>query len=55
MAEVLNNIETNRLRNERLLEHVALNTERHPDNYVTLFLSFHPLFSSNLYALQGTP
>ncbi|KAK1661202.1 hypothetical protein QYE76_049361 [Lolium multiflorum] len=36
MAQVLNNIETNRLRNEQLLERVAQNTERRPDNCVTL-------------------
>ncbi|XP_071678247.1 uncharacterized protein [Lolium perenne] len=36
MAQVLNNIETNRLRNEQLLERVAQNTECRPDNCVTL-------------------
>jgi len=36
MAQVLNNIDTNRLRNERLLERVAQNTERRPDDCVTL-------------------
>ncbi|KAM0842001.1 hypothetical protein ACQ4PT_058658 [Festuca glaucescens] len=36
MAQVLNNIETNRLRNEHLLVCVAQNTERRPNNCVTL-------------------
>ena len=36
MAQVLQNIETNRLRNERLLERVADNTERRPHAYATL-------------------
>ena len=35
MAQVLQSIETNRLRNEHLLEHVAQNTERRAEG-VTL-------------------
>src|SRR4051812_11186533 len=44
MAEVLNKIETNRLRNEHLLERVAQNTERRPDDCVTLgdFIRYFP-------------
>src|SRR3954466_5861080 len=48
MAEVLNNIETNRLRNERLLERVAQNTEHRPDDFVTLgdfIRSLPPIFT----------
>ena len=48
MAEVLNNIDTNRLRNERLLERVAQNTERRPDDCFTFgdfIRSFPPIFT----------
>ncbi|XP_071678173.1 uncharacterized protein [Lolium perenne] len=43
MAQVFNNIETNRLRNEQLLKRVAQNTERHPDKCVTLGDFIHAL------------
>ena len=56
MAEVLNNIETNRLRNERLLERVAQNTERRPDDCVTLgdfIRSFPPIFTHSKEPLEA--
>ena len=56
MAEVLNNIETNRLRNERLLELVAQNTERRPDDCVTLgdfIRSFPPIFTHSKEPLEA--
>src|SRR3954464_5888431 len=56
MAEVLSNIETNRLRNERLLERVAQNTERRPDDCVTLgdfIRSFPPIFTHSKEPLEA--
>ena len=56
MAEVLHSIETNRLRNERLLERVAQNTERRPDDCVTLgyfIRSFPPIFTCSKEPLDA--
>src|SRR3954466_16316297 len=56
MAEVLNNIETNRLRNERLLERVAQYTERRLDDCVTLgdfICSFPPIFTHSKEPLEA--
>jgi hypothetical protein len=56
MAQVLDNIETNRLRNERLLERVAQNTERRPESCATLgdfIRAMPPIFTHSREPLEA--